>query len=162
MTKAKTIIFDCDGVLTDGRVTYSENGERQKTFHSRDIYAIKRLIAAGYGVLILSKSKWKGLEYFAKRCQCNWAFNVKDKAEYVKQWQMQDNEMQPFIAVCDDYEDLELCKLAELVILPNDHNEMLLKLIPKEKRITLNKNGGDAVAEAVEIVLIKFQKAGLI
>ena len=34
--KIKLLLMDCDGVLTDGRLYYSEDGEAMKAFHVRD------------------------------------------------------------------------------------------------------------------------------
>jgi len=35
------IIMDVDGVLTDGRITYDNNGVEQKSFHVRDGFALR-------------------------------------------------------------------------------------------------------------------------
>src|SRR5918996_4319258 len=46
MDKARLIrlvLTDCDGVLTDGGVYYSERGERLKRFHLRDGMGVERL-----------------------------------------------------------------------------------------------------------------------
>ncbi|MGI8565042.1 MAG: phenylphosphate carboxylase subunit delta, partial [Pyrinomonadaceae bacterium] len=32
----KLLLMDCDGVLTDGRITLLEGGDEQKSFHTRD------------------------------------------------------------------------------------------------------------------------------
>ena len=112
MTTAKTIILDCDGVLTDGKVRYHENGGRSKEFHSRDIPAIKKLIEKNYTIWIVSKSSWSGVKHFAKRCDCKYVTGVKDKAE----WATRALNGEPFISVCDDHEDMELCKLSERVL----------------------------------------------
>jgi 3-deoxy-D-manno-octulosonate 8-phosphate phosphatase (KDO 8-P phosphatase) len=34
--KIKLLLLDCDGVLTDGRLYYTQNGEEMKVFHVRD------------------------------------------------------------------------------------------------------------------------------
>lgn len=119
MTTAKTIILDCDGVLTDGKVRYHENGGRSKEFHSRDIPAIKRLIKSGFEVIILSASSWNGLKYFANRCGCQYVIGIKDKAKWLTEHRP--DLIGNFIAVCDDYDDFELCKMAYWVLLPKDH-----------------------------------------
>src|SRR6218665_2408937 len=111
MNQPKIIVIDCDGVLTDGKVLYHAHGTREKQFHSRDITAIKRLIAAGYTIWIVSKSTWDGLKHFAKRCGANYYKGVKDKAE----WAERVLQGEPFIAICDDLDDLELCKMADKV-----------------------------------------------
>ena len=47
-------MLDVDGVLTDGRLWYSANGEELKSFHVRDGLGIKSLLAAGTEVAIIS------------------------------------------------------------------------------------------------------------
>lgn len=47
-------LFDVDGVLTDGRLQYSEQGEQLKTFHALDGHGLKMLRMAGVEVGIIS------------------------------------------------------------------------------------------------------------
>lgn len=62
-----TVLIDCDGVLTDGKVVYMHDGHRTKSFNSRDIRAIKQLIAFGIDVIIVTQSSWNGADDFVKR-----------------------------------------------------------------------------------------------
>ena len=48
------VVFDVDGVLTDGRLWYGPEGESVKAFDVRDGHGIKMLIAAGIGVAVIS------------------------------------------------------------------------------------------------------------
>jgi 3-deoxy-D-manno-octulosonate 8-phosphate phosphatase (KDO 8-P phosphatase) len=50
----RLLALDVDGVLTDGRLNYGAAGELGKTFHSRDGYGIKAVIAAGIAVAVIS------------------------------------------------------------------------------------------------------------
>lgn len=55
--KAKAVslvIFDVDGVLTDGSLTYGPSGEEYKTFHVRDGQGIKSLLGCGLEVALIS------------------------------------------------------------------------------------------------------------
>ncbi len=60
-------MIDCDGVLTDNKVWYDNNGNRTKGFNSSDVWAIRELISMGYYVIIWTASTWPGLEQYAKR-----------------------------------------------------------------------------------------------
>lgn len=44
---ARMIVFDVDGVLTDGSLFYGDDGQEYKAFNSRDGHGIKMLRAAG-------------------------------------------------------------------------------------------------------------------
>jgi 3-deoxy-D-manno-octulosonate 8-phosphate phosphatase (KDO 8-P phosphatase) len=48
------VVFDVDGVLTDGRLLFGPDGETLKSFHVRDGHGIKMLIAAGIRVAVIS------------------------------------------------------------------------------------------------------------
>lgn len=46
--------LDVDGVLTDGRIWYLDSGGEAKAFHVHDGHGLKRLMAAGIEVAIIS------------------------------------------------------------------------------------------------------------
>lgn len=48
------VIFDVDGVLTDGRLYVTENGEEIKAFHSRDGHGMKMLQSTGVKIAIIT------------------------------------------------------------------------------------------------------------
>ena len=50
----RLIIFDVDGVLTDGSIIISDSGVESKRFHARDGLAIKAAMASGLKVGILT------------------------------------------------------------------------------------------------------------
>lgn len=52
--RIKLAIFDVDGVLTDGRLWYSEDGHELKSFHVHDGLGLKRLRANGIEVGIIT------------------------------------------------------------------------------------------------------------
>jgi 3-deoxy-D-manno-octulosonate 8-phosphate phosphatase (KDO 8-P phosphatase) len=46
--KIKLLLMDCDGVLTDGRLYFSERGEELKVFHVRDGQGLANWHKAGF------------------------------------------------------------------------------------------------------------------
>ncbi len=57
LAKAKQIrlvIFDVDGVLTDGKLFFDDSGREYKAFHARDGHGIKMLRNSGVEVAIIS------------------------------------------------------------------------------------------------------------
>ncbi len=52
--KIKLLILDVDGVLTDGKIWYSDDGREQKCFHTQDGFGMKRLQKAGVQLAIIS------------------------------------------------------------------------------------------------------------
>ncbi len=50
----KLLILDVDGVLTDGRLFFDEQGREYKSFHARDGHGIKLLQQTGVAVAVIS------------------------------------------------------------------------------------------------------------
>lgn len=142
---AKTILIDIDGVLTDNKVYFDGAGERIKGFHSRDIRAIRELIANGFEVILLTQSSWNGAASFAKRTGATIETH-RDKWAWVSK-----NIQGSYIAVGDDTPDMETLRFAEIAFCPADADSQVLNL---QKVRVLPVNGGDGVvAELVKIIL---------
>lgn len=58
----KLMIFDVDGVMTDGTLYYSERGEELKAFNSRDGHGIKMLRQYGVEVALITARNSRALE----------------------------------------------------------------------------------------------------
>jgi 3-deoxy-D-manno-octulosonate 8-phosphate phosphatase (KDO 8-P phosphatase) len=52
--RVRLMVFDVDGVLTDGRLWYGPRGEELKAFHSLDGHGVKLLLQGGIAAAILS------------------------------------------------------------------------------------------------------------
>ena len=50
----RLMIFDVDGVLTDGRIYYTDAGEELKAFSTLDGHGIKMLMASGVDAALLT------------------------------------------------------------------------------------------------------------
>ena len=60
--RVKLLLMDCDGVLTDGKLYYSERGEELKVFHVRDGQGLVSWHQAGFRSGIITGRKSKILE----------------------------------------------------------------------------------------------------
>jgi 3-deoxy-D-manno-octulosonate 8-phosphate phosphatase (KDO 8-P phosphatase) len=56
-SKIRLLLLDVDGILTDGRLYFSNSGEESKAFHSLDGHGIKMLMHAGIPVGIITGRK---------------------------------------------------------------------------------------------------------
>jgi YrbI family 3-deoxy-D-manno-octulosonate 8-phosphate phosphatase len=54
LAEIQLLVFDVDGVLTDGRLYYGPEGDQLKAFHARDGAGIKYLMRAGLDCAVLS------------------------------------------------------------------------------------------------------------
>ncbi len=64
--RIRLVGFDVDGVLTDGRLSYSGAGVESKSFHVLDGLGLKLLQAAGIAVCVISA---RASEATAQRCK---------------------------------------------------------------------------------------------
>lgn len=60
--KIKLALFDVDGVLTDGKLHYSSDGEQLKVFHALDGHGLKMLQSSGIAVGVISARKSLALQ----------------------------------------------------------------------------------------------------
>lgn len=52
--RVKLAVFDVDGVLTDGKLWYTADGHELKAFHAHDGLGLKRLLANGVEVAVIT------------------------------------------------------------------------------------------------------------
>lgn len=152
----KLLLMDCDGVLTDGRLYFSKNGEELKSFHVHDGQGIVNLHKAGIETGIITGRKSEILENRAKELNIKYLVqNSKNKVEDFQKILTQEKLSPQNIAyIGDDIGDLELLKLVNLSIAVAN---CVSELKTHANYIT-NKNGGlGAVREATELIL-KAQK----
>ncbi len=62
----RMMIFDVDGVLTDGKVIYTDQGTEIKEFDAQDGHGIKMLQRAGIEVALISGRACKAVEHRAR------------------------------------------------------------------------------------------------
>lgn len=76
--RIKLFLMDCDGVLTDGRIWVLENGEDQKSFHTRDGLGLEWLHRAGLKSGVISgrvssaltrRAEKLGMSYVRQGCE---------------------------------------------------------------------------------------------
>jgi 3-deoxy-D-manno-octulosonate 8-phosphate phosphatase (KDO 8-P phosphatase) len=64
--RVRLVIFDVDGVLTDGRLWYGPNGEELKAFHAFDGHGVHLLRMAGLDTAIISGRQSQAVEERAR------------------------------------------------------------------------------------------------
>lgn len=76
----KLAAFDVDGVMTDGSITYDDNGVEYKTFNSKDGHGIVELHKAGLITAIITGRTSGAVEKRAKDLQVSEVYQgVEDK-----------------------------------------------------------------------------------
>ncbi len=151
-TKYKMFLTDCDGVLTDGGMYYSEKGDELKKFNTRDGVAFRLLRENGIitGVITgedmaLNKRRCEKLkiDVLAPGCTQKAATISKLCATY----KVDPDEV---VFVGDDLADIDALELAGLGCCPSDANE---KVRSSCKIVTRAKGGEGVIREIVDMIL---------
>ena len=53
-SKIKLLAFDVDGVMTDGSITYDENGIEYKTFNAKDGHGLAKMVKSGFLTAVIT------------------------------------------------------------------------------------------------------------
>ena len=62
LARIRLVVFDVDGVFTDGRFYLADDGTESKAFHTQDGYGIRRLLGAGVAVAVISGRQSKAVK----------------------------------------------------------------------------------------------------
>lgn len=150
-----TLVFDVDGVLTDGSVQVTTNGELYRTMNVKDGYALKTAVDRGYNVLVISGGSNEGVR---KRLA---ALGIKDihlgthKKTAVLQEYMATHNLakKEVLYVGDDLPDFEVMQHVGLPCCPQDAVEEI-----KEISVYVShKNGGSGCVRDIIKQVLKVQ-----
>lgn len=129
------LYLDVDGVLTDGKLNIDSSGRKAfKSFHCRDVRAIRQLVYGGWEVTLVTCDDWPGIEHFANK--------VGAEVMYHRQ---KDDLPQPYVAVGDDAWDVAMLERAATAFAPINADVCVHKL--SNVRILNTKGGEGVVAE---------------
>ena len=150
--KITTLVFDVDGVLTDGTVQVLDTGEQVRTFNIKDGWAINRAVKEGLNVIIISAGNNEGvrkrLEYLGVK-EINLA--VPNKLElldqYKKDLSLSDEQI---LYMGDDMPDYQVMQRVGLPTCPRDAANDILNLA---KYISPKDGGKGAVRDVIEKIL---------
>ena len=148
----KAIFFDVDGVLTDGKIIYDENGKEIKTFHVKDGLIIGYLKKAGIITGGISGRESAAVTKRFAELKIDFCHqNIVDKAmvfeKLVAHYKLKTKEV-AFIG--DDLNDLPAFKLAGFSICPADTFSYIKE---KADLVTVAKGGEGVLREAADLVL---------
>jgi len=150
----KLVILDIDGVLTDGRKYYNENGMPiMKTYCDKDFTAIKRLRGAGVKVCFLSGDDFVNKAMAENRNIPFHSARGKDKADFLEEFQdLYDATLYEMAYIGDDLFDMSIMRAVGHPFCPSDACRDIRATCPVEN--VLRRPGGcNVVAEMVDVML---------
>lgn len=149
----KLVIFDFDGVFTDGKIIFDSNGNAMKHYQVKDGMGIKRLQEAGFKIGVISG--WKdnmSQQYILKHLKIKrFSLGSNKKLDILKEWcdELQIT-LEEVAYMGDDLNDILVMKEVKIVACPNNS----VGEVKKVANIVCKRNGGNgAVREFCEYLI---------
>lgn len=152
LAQITTLIFDVDGVLTDGTITVTTSGEMLRTMNIKDGYALKTAVDQGFNVCIISGGSNEGVRLRLKGLGIKDIYlgahnKIEQLTDYFDRLNIASEQA---LYMGDDIPDYPVMKGIGLPCCPQD-------AVPEIKSISKyisHKNGGQgAVRDVIEQVL---------
>lgn len=150
--RVKLLVLDVDGVMTDGRLIYHDDGTESKAFDVRDGHGIKMLKQAGIETALISGRSSPLVEKRAADLGITEVVQgVRDKIPILETLLSKKNlKLEEVAYVGDDVVDLPLMNRVGLAVVVADGSEYLFDTA---HYVTLAPGGRGAVREVVELIL---------
>lgn len=152
LTKITTLMFDIDGVMTDGKVLVMDSGEMVRNIYSKDGYALHLAVTKGYRLAVISGGNNQAVQKALARAGIHDVFiRQHDKLacyqEYLQTHQVTDEEV---LYMGDDLPDHEVMSRVGVAVCPKDAAPEIKALC---QYISPRKGGEGCVRDVVEQVL---------
>lgn len=150
--KIKLVAFDVDGVMTDGSVTYDENGIEYKTFNVKDGHGIVRMNKSGFITAIITARQNGTVQHRAenlniKEIYQGQKFKLPALEEIMEKY---DLTFENVAYMGDDIPDICILEKVAIASCPNDAVKEVLDIA----NFISEKNGGrGAVRELCDYIL---------
>lgn len=155
--QVRLVGLDVDGVMTDGRLHYHDDGTESKAFDVRDGHGIKMLQRGDIQLAIISGRKSPCVEKRAQDLGITYIRQgIGNKVEILEQILSQEGlTFQQSAFLGDDLVDLPVMSMVGLAVAVADASEYLLE---RAHYVTLSPGGRGAVREVAELVLAVQEK----
>jgi len=154
LANIKLLAMDVDGVLTDGGMYYSANGDELKKFSTLDGMGIARIKAAGIITAIITSENTEIVRRRAQKLRIDHVCTgIKDKsAELEAILETERCTLEEAAYIGDDINDLEVMKKVGVAVTVPDGDETIKKIV---RYVTQRRGGDGAVRELCELILSK-------
>ena len=151
-SQIKIFAMDVDGVLTDGCMYYSTEGEVMKKFNTRDGMGIELLRQNGITPVIVTQEDSEIVKKRAAKLKVTEVYTgIRDKLDLIRKVASKYGVGFGEIAyIGDDINDLEVLKQVGLSFAPGDAVEVVQEAV---SRVVSRRGGEGAVREAIDLVL---------
>lgn len=152
--KIDLLVFDCDGVLTGGRIIYDENGSEAKNFDAHDGMGFLLLRQTNIRTAVITGRKSDLLQRRCNDLKIDHVFQgVANKLECLKNLLAElDYDLSRVLYMGDDWNDIPVMFAAAYSVCPADAMDSIRELAD---HVTTRPGGRGAVRECIELVLSK-------
>jgi len=150
--KIRVILTDVDGVLTDGGMYYSGQGDVMKKFHTRDGMGVTLLRKSGFFTIIVTKEKNEIIKQWAKKMNVKKLFDGIIQKEMILDKVCKIFKISPdqIAYIGDDVNDIELLKRVGFSAVPFDAT---IDAKSSSDYICKKKGGEGAFRELADLIL---------
>lgn len=148
----RAIVLDVDGVLTDGGIIPTVDGDFVRRYDAKDGYAIASALREGYLVCVISGGRGRMLENRLTMLGVTRMYlNCMDKplamTEFMQEYGLTSDEV---LYMGDDIPDLECMRLVGVAVCPAD---ACMEVIEASRYVSEFTGGHGAVRDIVEQVM---------
>ncbi|HID97866.1 MAG TPA: hypothetical protein EYP57_06735 [Thermodesulfobacteriaceae bacterium] len=151
-SRVRLLALDCDGILTDGRIVYTSDGEQIQNFHVQDGLGLKLLNQAGIHLAIISSRTSTALSRRAGELGIDMVYQGRqDKVDTYKEILGRlglENHAVAYMG--DDLIDLPLLRRSGFSLTVPDAPDQVKQ---NSDYVTSRPGGRGAVREACELIL---------
>jgi len=147
------VLTDVDGVLTDGGMYYSEQGDVLKKFHARDGMGVSLLRKNKIDTIVITKEKTKFVKKWSQKMNVKKLFDgIKIKEIMIERICKQYNvEPKNLAYIGDDVNDIAIMKKCGLSITPINSVKEVKKIADYISEI---KGGEGVFRDVADLILI--------
>ncbi len=152
LREVNTFIFDYDGVLTDGSIMMTSDGEAYRVTNVKDGYALQLARKKGYRVAVISGAKSQSMMQRLESLQVMDVFLGVEKKLEVYHSYLEQHNLSPenVLFMGDDIPDYEVMKVAGVATCPSDAAEEIKSVATY---ISHFSGGKGCVRDVIEQVL---------
>lgn len=152
LNQITTLIFDVDGVLTDGSIMVATNGDMYRKMHTKDGFALKTAVDKGLNICIISGGNNEGVRLRLqglgiKSIYLGAHHKTKTMNTYLKENSI---KLENVLYMGDDIPDLHVMKEVGLPCCPQDAVQEIKGI---SKYVSHKKGGKGCVRDVIEQVL---------
>ena len=147
----KLLVFDVDGVMTDGSITYDENGVEYKTFNAKDGHGLAKMLKFGFLTAVITGRKNGTVERRAQDLRFSEVYQgVKNKLPILEAiMQKYELDFSQVSYMGDDEPDIPVLEKVAIAACPSDAVDRVKNIC---NFVSSKKGGKGAVRELCDFI----------